>query len=434
MTIPPPVPSAPQPIRVVAPVGRVAGLDLARFLALVGMMATHLWIGFGVGEDPAFVDVISGKAAALFAVLAGVGIALTTRGDLAAGRPRAARLAVFGRGAALIAIGLTLGLVPGIILVILVYYGITFWLAIPALRWRNGVLLAVATGWALVWPVLSMLLRGDADLSLEVGSANWFDLTDPLVFVRGLFVTGAYPALTWVVYVLVGLVVGRLVIAARETGTRGAVQNLGVRLAATGTIVSASAFLVSLLALWPLGGLAAFAAEEGTSRLDLAQEELLDGSHGIPGGTSWWYLASPAPHSGSFPDLAITAGLAVAIIGVLLALGTLLGATGVRVLGPVLAAGAAPLTVYTTHVFVAGIAASLVLADWSRSLAEGHPWWFVSGWIWLCHIAGALLIGFVLMKLRVRGPLERFVGWVGRRAARLARDRLAEAPPGHPSG
>lgn len=411
----------------VVPASRVPGLDLARFLALIGMMATHLWIGFGVGggETPVFVDAISGKAAALFAVLAGAGIALTTNRALAEGRVSAARLAVFGRGLALVVIGLTLGLAPGIILVILVYYGLTFWLAVPVLRWHSGVLLAVAGVWAFVWPILSALLRGPEVDRLEVGSASWFDLADPVVFLRGVFVSGAYPALTWIVYVMVGIVVGRLVIAARDTGT---VRALGIRLAAIGTMVSAGVFATAMLIAGPLGGLAAYAADTGTSS-GIARDDYFVSSYGVPTDDSWWLLASPAPHSGSFPDLAITAGLAVAVIGALLVVGQTLGRVGERVLGPVLAAGGAPLTVYTLHVIVAAFAAALAMPDGYLESGE-QPWWFVSGWIWLVHIVGALLVGTGLMLARSRGPLERFVGWTGRSFAQQAGDR----PPGPPSG
>src|SRR5690349_17850231 len=122
--------------------GRIVGIDYARFLALAGMMATHLWNVSEAGGPPALSGALQGKAAALFAVLAGVGIALSTRSALAEGRTAAARWSVFGRGLALVVIGLTLGLFPGAILVILVYYGLTFWAMVPLVRVPSRVLVA----------------------------------------------------------------------------------------------------------------------------------------------------------------------------------------------------------------------------------------------------------------------------------------------------
>jgi uncharacterized membrane protein len=60
---------------------RLHGIDAARGLALLGMMATHLLPTFESNANltPTWIGLIfSGRAAALFAVLAGVGLALST--------------------------------------------------------------------------------------------------------------------------------------------------------------------------------------------------------------------------------------------------------------------------------------------------------------------------------------------------------------------
>ena len=60
---------------------RLLGVDVARALALIGMMSVHIFPA--VGRDgslhPAYL-VAAGRSAALFATLAGVGLALTTGG------------------------------------------------------------------------------------------------------------------------------------------------------------------------------------------------------------------------------------------------------------------------------------------------------------------------------------------------------------------
>ena len=61
--------------------GRLVGLDVARCLALVGMIATHTLMPPFPGEDrPVWHWLASGRASALFAVLAGVSLALMSGG------------------------------------------------------------------------------------------------------------------------------------------------------------------------------------------------------------------------------------------------------------------------------------------------------------------------------------------------------------------
>ncbi|MGH3332175.1 MAG: heparan-alpha-glucosaminide N-acetyltransferase domain-containing protein, partial [Nocardioidaceae bacterium] len=58
------------------PPGRVIGLDVARALALVGMMATHILAPIEGNHLTVIQQVAGGRASALFAVLAGVSLAL----------------------------------------------------------------------------------------------------------------------------------------------------------------------------------------------------------------------------------------------------------------------------------------------------------------------------------------------------------------------
>lgn len=423
--------------------GRIVGIDYARFLALAGMMATHLWNVTDAGGPPPLSGALQGKAAALFAVLAGVGIALSTRGALAGGRPAAARWSVFGRGLALVVIGLTLGLFPGGILVILVYYGLTFWAMIPFLRVPSRVLVAVAAVWALAWPFALQAMRDGLVVPFEVGSASWFDLADPLQLVRGLLVTGVYPVGTWVVYATVGLVVGRAVLEASgrvradasgdapasdapAVGRAPSLRDLGLRLAALGALLAAAAAFASWLIAVPFGGLAALAAERGEAEGVTAQQFYAEQYGGPPSGSLRW-LASPAPHTGTVFDLAITCGTALLAIGLCLALGAVLPQAWRRVLSPVSGAGAAPLTVYTAHVIVAGFTdVALSTTPWF----DGVPWGVSSAGVWLLHVAGALMIGLVLTLLGRRGPLEALVSWVAKRFGRLGGGgRPADAQP-----
>ena len=90
--------------------GRLVGIDLARAVALLGMMLAHLgppWTGFGA---PPLSDwLASGRAAPLFAVLAGLSIGLMARLDPAG---VGSRSAVVRRSLALLVIGLGLAALP----------------------------------------------------------------------------------------------------------------------------------------------------------------------------------------------------------------------------------------------------------------------------------------------------------------------------------
>lgn len=125
------------------------GVGVARSLALVGMMSVHIFPPLRADGSlhPAYV-VSAGRAAALFAVLAGVGLALATGGREPPDglRLRAARAGVLARAGSLVALGLLLGKVDSPPLVILAYYGLLFGLAIPflGLQARHLALLAVA--------------------------------------------------------------------------------------------------------------------------------------------------------------------------------------------------------------------------------------------------------------------------------------------------
>ena len=74
---------APTVARRLAPDGRNLGIDTARGLALFGMMITHI-IAF-TAEDGSFTRAVwfAGRSSALFAVLAGFSVVLSTRRVLA---------------------------------------------------------------------------------------------------------------------------------------------------------------------------------------------------------------------------------------------------------------------------------------------------------------------------------------------------------------
>ena len=66
-------------LRRLSPDGRLIGLDVARGIALLAMMVTHI---FALGDEagmPTWAAVFAGRASALFAVLAGCSLVLSTQ-------------------------------------------------------------------------------------------------------------------------------------------------------------------------------------------------------------------------------------------------------------------------------------------------------------------------------------------------------------------
>ena len=401
--------------------GRIDGLDLARFLALVGMFGTHLWLIGADGSTPAVVGALEGKAAALFAVLAGVGIAITTRAALARGALGAARLSLLGRGAALVAIGLTLGLLPPFALVILAFYGVTFWLAIPLLKLRATVLFVVAGAWAIAWPIASHVVRAwiGSD-ELQIGSPSWFDLVRPGELLGELLLWGAYPALSWVTYVMVGIAIGKLVVEVRGDHRRLVARGMeiaGAGAVVAGLVLAADALLVQLVAVPAMLQEFGLAPNDPTL-VRTALDDLQRSRYGVTDTSTPWLLLASGPHTATPVDLLITAGVAAAVIGACLTVGAVLAPRARKLLLPVLGAGGAPLTVYALHVVATSLSWRLggsVFVD-----DDGLPWWLSSWPLWLVHLAIAMLLGLALRLSGRRGPLEWCVSELGRRTARLA--------------
>jgi uncharacterized membrane protein YeiB len=105
--------------------GRILGYDVARSMALLGMIVVHF--GLVMAADPTrpawsamIMHVLDGRAAATFVVLAGVGLTLRSRRAVAAEDPRAiapVRATLIRRGLFLLVLGfVNLVIWPGDIL------------------------------------------------------------------------------------------------------------------------------------------------------------------------------------------------------------------------------------------------------------------------------------------------------------------------------
>ncbi len=362
---------------------RLVGVDVARCLALLGMIATHVV----EARDPdgslsALQWLAGGRASALFAVLAGVSLALVTgrRTPPTGSTWLRASLAIAVRAVLVATIGLLLGGLETGIAIILTYYGMLFLLGLPFLGLHARPLLLLAVGWAVLAPVVSHLVRPDLP-ARQFSSPALDQLSDPGRLVSELLFTGYYPAVPWLAYLLLGLGLGRLDLA------RHAVQ---VRIAVTGLVVAVGATLLS----------GVLAREAGFT--DLQLDRFAGGKFGQTPTDRWDWLLLVSPHSTTPFDLLQTGGSAAFVLGgclLLVALVRSVAPTGERVVAVVFGAGAMTLSLYTLHV--------VMRTDdvWPPERADTYLW----------HVLVVLWIGSIYTALRHRGPLERIVGFLPER-------------------
>ena len=369
------------------PGARLVGLDVARALALLGMVATHLLPEIGPdGQQTWATDLAGGRASALFAVLAGITMALLTGGRTPLrGRDRwRASLGVALRAVLVGVVGLWLGGLDTGLAVILTYYAVLFLLGLPFTGLRVRSLAVLAVVWLVAVPLASQWVRPRLP-GPSYDNPSWAGLGDPVQLGSELLLTGYYPALPWLAYLLAGTAVGR-----SDLGRRG------------------------VQAGWLVGGLVLATVAGVGSRVlagrELGPRLLEEASLGLPGTTPtdrWSYLLLDAPHSGTPFDLAATTGSALAVIGGSLLLIGVLPGLGVRFMAVVFGAGTMTLTLYTLH--------AVLRTDTYWPPAEGA---------FQRHVLLLAAIGAVFVALHWRGPLELLVGLPGR----LLRRNRSTAP------
>lgn len=179
------------------PGGRIAGVDVARGLAVLGMFVAHV---LPDGDAESLAD---GRSSVLFATLAGVSLGLITGGAEPAPRSERSRLlgGIALRAFALITLGLVLRTTGSGISIILDYYGFFFLVLLPVVFAPRAVLVAIALVCASLGTALLDALPDDP--RVVIGN-------DPLLLLPLEWtVTGTYPGLLWLGYLAVGLLAAR---------------------------------------------------------------------------------------------------------------------------------------------------------------------------------------------------------------------------------
>ncbi len=352
--------------------GRIGGLDVARGLAVLGMFAAHMRLGGELTPAPStWAAIVNGRSSILFATLAGISVALLSgRTEPPDGRElQRVRVRLVVRAAWVFAIGHLLTGLDTFVAVILGVYAVLFVLVLPFLRWPVRRLVLLAAALAVGVPPLLVVL-GQA-----LTTAGAEDALLPF-----LTVTGYYPALLWLAFVLVGLAVGR-----SDVGS----PVVRRRLAAGGALALVGGYGGGWLSTRLLaGGVPSAGPEAGFS---------------VPGVFDVRWLSGAQPHSGTTFEVVGSTGFAVLVVVACLVVAERLPAP----VAPLAAVGALALSVYTVHIVVIR-----VLMDVAPDAAQGPR-----TWLWF---AVAALVGATAWRSLVgRGPLEWLLTWTSSRAAGL---------------
>lgn len=336
------------------------GVDLARGLAVLGMLAAHLLTvePFDPREPATWVDVVNGRSSILFAVLAGVSLALVTGGAAPVDDRslRDARRRITVRAIVLWIIGIALILTGVPVYVILPAYALLFLLALPLLGLHAGVLWTIALALAIVMPWVQPVL---AALPVWDGPAG-----GDLALVLGWH----YPATLWIVFVVAGLAAARSDL--RRTRTQ-------VLLLVGGALAAAASYAVA-----------------GST-----------GDFGESAGVVW----SAQAHSGGLWEVWGSGGFALAVLGGAI---LLCRTPATWIVLPLRAVGSMPLTAYVGQIVAWAVAAAILLggtADLMAFRALDPLPVFVVVTMLFCT-AWAVVLG--------RGPLERLLAWITRIVAR----------------
>ncbi len=342
---------------------RIGGVDLARALAIVGMLAVH--VGPTGLDDLAgrLYALPHGRASILFVLVAGVGVSLLTASRTRTLAATPWRLA--WRAVLLLPLGLWLQDLDHGVFVILPTYAVLFVLAIVAVRLPDRVLLGLAGALTVLGPVVFLLGSTANPEAFARRAVAWSDSAG--LIARGIF-AGPYPLLVWAVPFLFGMWLGRRDL--RSTAVR---RTLVLGGAATAVLAPATALLLATLV----------------------------GETASP--PPWHELLFAAPHSQMPPWLIGAVGSAALMLGCSLAMADALP----RLVAPFVALGQLALTVYVAHLFALDIwslrarevadatltvatftlAATLAAALWRRVFRRGPlealfdvPWQLMGRW------------------------------------------------------
>jgi len=217
---------------------RLIGYDLARALAIFGMVVVNFKIVMGAEHNgPAwlasFVGLLNGRAAATFVVLAGVGVSLFSRQARELGdrdRLLRDRHTLLKRALFLFVIGLAY--TPIWPADILHFYGV--YIAVAAILLATSSRQLWLYSIVLLSAFLVMFFTLDYSHGWDWKTLEYEGFWTPFGMVRHLFYNGFHPVVPWLAFLLLGMVIGRQDMSDPVIRQRVLVWGAGVALVAEG--------------------------------------------------------------------------------------------------------------------------------------------------------------------------------------------------------
>lgn len=377
---------------------RLIGIDVARGIALIGMMAIHILPGFDENFEPTLSWIIfSGASAGLFALLAGISLTFTAGGmqPLTGRALTAAKSSLAVRAVIIFSIGLLIASLSPPASIILAYYGLLFLMAIPLLGLGPRVLASAALGFAVLGPFFMQAVRDGLPTLGDVDPTFVSLVTDPAATFSVLLVGGTYPAIPWMAYICAGLALGRLDLGSYAVQVKVALSGLGL---------AVGSWLVSEILLGPFGGNARLLEATPWLGAEGIRDVQIWGPDPTLPTSSWWWLAMLSPYSATPLELLNTIGIAAVVLGAML----ILANKAAPALMPLSAMGGMTLTLYSAHLVVL-----------STGFLEDRPEVSLA-----IHTVAVALFAIIWRNVTAgkQGPLERLVS----RGANWARKRVLE--------
>lgn len=376
------------------PPHRIAGVDLARGLAVIGVFAAHLAVIETLEwSDPGtWSGVVEGRSSVLFAMLAGVSLGIVSTSakrrrearEPGATRPLwGLRVQLLLRGILMWLLGIWLDDLDVPVYVILPAYGVLFVLAIPFTSLAPRYLFTLSASLALIAPFAVWWIN-----STVAASPNAFDIDESL-----RLIAWNYPIPFWMAFMFCGMAAGTLLV--RSVRYAWALLGAGIVLAVVGYGVIGSAVR----------------AAAGPDEIEYA----------ALGTTEWWFAVwQDAPHSSGIGEALGSGGFALAVTSA----AVLLCLTPLRWIAlPLRAVGSMPLTAYVAHI---GIWAIWLAVETARD-PSWDPWLDFRAldpfWPMTLGIVAGCTLWALLFK---QGPLEWVLGKVTK--APRAWDRVCGRP------
>lgn len=190
---------------------RIIGIDIARALAVFGMIIVNFKIVLGengLSWVKSFVSAFDGKAAATFVVLAGVGLALMTNSSLRnkdSQKLKITRIKIAKRALFLFIVGLSYIVIwPADILH---FYGIYMLIVLLLLSCNEKTILILAIILILLYPLLIGFWNYETGWNFH--TLQYIDFWTFNGFFRNLFFNGFHPVIPWTAFMLFGFWFGK---------------------------------------------------------------------------------------------------------------------------------------------------------------------------------------------------------------------------------